>query len=109
MIRSAGSVPPLVVPDRYRNAVDVIVRRYRGNAHVVSILASGSIIHSTPDNNSDIDIHVVLDDSERRHRSNTWVDGVQVECLVNPVKQIRWYFQDETKGKNILDTETRFC
>jgi hypothetical protein len=81
--------------ERYRKAAEKFSERYKKNPHVIGILITGSVVHSTPDKNSDIDIQIILDKADWRERGNTWVDGMEVEYFMNPVKQIRKYFKGE--------------
>lgn len=80
-------------------ALSRFVEKHKKNDNVIGILVSGSYIHSKPDKNSDLDVFVVLRDSMMRERGNTWIEGIEVEYFMNPVKQIRHYFKTEVGDK----------
>lgn len=80
-------------------ALKKFVNRYKKNPRVIAILVSGSYIHSKPDKNSDLDVYIVLDKPKFRERGNTWINGVEIEYFINPVKQIRHYFKTEVGTK----------
>ena len=85
-------------PDESR-ALEQFITPYKQNPNVIGILLTGSYVHSKPDSNSDLDVHIVLKESETRERGNTWINGFEIEYFINPIKQIRYYFETE-KGKH---------
>ncbi len=58
------------------------------------ILVTGSRIHSTPQPDSDLDVHVIIA-SPRRRRRNIVLDGIEIEMFFNPAFQIRRYFTSQ--------------
>lgn len=84
---------------KFQNALNKFVEKYKNDPNVVGIIVSGSFIHSIPDKNSDIDTYIILNDSHTRERGNTFIDGVEIEYFINPIKQIREYFRTETGSK----------
>ena len=87
---------------KYEEALQKFVKRYYGNKNIIGIILTGSFVHSRPDKNSDLDIHLVLKESKTRERGNTWINGVEVEYFMNPIKQIENYFKEDfQKGKRV--------
>ncbi|MFK8102321.1 MAG: nucleotidyltransferase domain-containing protein [Saprospiraceae bacterium] len=87
------------IQKRYQEASKIYVEQEKLNQAVIGIIISGSLLYSTIDKNSDIDIHVILDPNcEYRERGNTWINGIEVEYLKNPPAQIRRYFEKEKKS-----------
>jgi predicted nucleotidyltransferase len=81
--------------DKFNKALEQFVERHKKNKNVVGIFLTGSFVHSKPDKNSDLDVWVVLKNSKIRERGNTWINGVEVEYFMNPVKQVKVYFKEE--------------
>ncbi len=94
--------------ERFRNALDLFASRMRRNRRVIAIIATGSVIHSKPDKNSDLDVFVLLDKSKTRERGNTWIDGVEVEYFANPVNQVRYELKAE-RASNSAATAYMFA
>jgi hypothetical protein len=75
------------------------VEQEKLNKDVIGIIVSGSMMYSTIDKNSDIDIHVILDSKcDYRERGNIWIRGIEVEYFKNPPLQIESYFEKEKKS-----------
>lgn len=85
----------MIIEKKYKEALDIFVEKHKKNINVIAILVSGSIIHSKPDKNSDLDVHIILRESASRERGNTWINGVEVEYFINPINQIEHYFKTE--------------
>jgi hypothetical protein len=81
--------------ERFRHALDLFASRVRRNPRVIGIIATGSVVSSKPDKNSDLDVFILLDKSQTRERGNTWVNGVEVEYFSNPVRQVRYELKQE--------------
>jgi hypothetical protein len=85
------------IPAKYKPLVERFIAPYKKNPNVVGIVVTGSVVHGTPDKNSDVDVQIILKKGDWRERGNTWVDGVEFEYLINPVAQIKLYFANETQ------------
>ena len=81
--------------EKFNKALEEFVNKHKKNKNVVGIFLTGSFVHSKPDKNSDLDVWLVLKDSKIRERGNTWINGVEVEYFMNPVKQVKVYFKEE--------------
>jgi len=82
---------------RYQEVAKQYIATEAEKAEVIGIVICGSLAYSKLDKNSDIDIHVILDEScNYRERGNTWMNDIEVEYFKNPARQIRAYFQAET-------------
>jgi|SRR3989339_43673 len=84
---------------KFEKVLKKFVDKQIKNQHVIGILVAGSYVHSKPDKNSDLDIHVVLDESKFRERGNTWIDGIEIEYFINPISQIKAYYKEEVGEK----------
>lgn len=63
---------------------------------IIGILACGSYIVGHPSAHSDLDVHIILEDSvDYRERGNKFVDGLLIEYFSNSPSQIRKYFRDD--------------
>ena len=76
-------------------ALNKFTDKHKKNRHVIAVLVTGSYIHSEPDKNSDLDVCIVVDESKTRERGNTWINGVEIEYFINPVKQVKHSFKTE--------------
>lgn len=84
---------------RYADALNIFTEPYKKDKNVIGIILSGSTVNAKPDKNSDLDVFMVTKESKTRTRGNTWVNGIEIEYFINPVKQIEFYFKDELKMK----------
>jgi predicted nucleotidyltransferase len=85
--------------EKFDKVLKIFVDKHKKNPNVLAVLVSGSYIHQTPDKNSDLDVYVLLEKAKMRERGNTWINGVEIEYFVNPVNQVRYYFETETGSK----------
>lgn len=61
---------------------------------IQGVLVCGFYITGKPTSHSDLDVHIVLKDNcDYRVKLNRIVDGLMIECFINPPKQIRKYFE----------------
>src|SRR3989344_3758665 len=88
----------MVMQEKFQQALQKFVDKHKKNSNVIGIFLTGSFIHSKPDKNSDLDVYVLTKDSKFRERGNTWIDGVEIEYFINPVKQVEQYFKEEGDG-----------
>lgn len=85
--------------EKFEKAVEKFIDFVKDDKEIIGILITGSFISSELDKNSDVDIHLILDEKcNYRERGNTWIDGVEVEYFKNPPRQIRSYFKKETES-----------
>jgi predicted nucleotidyltransferase len=76
--------------------IELVVQRLRSefNVDLLGVLAGGSRLRDEGDAHSDLDIVVVISRPQRR-RWNVMMAGVEIEMFVNPLFQMRRYFEDE--------------
>ena len=87
----------LIQKEIYKKAIEKFVENLKADKEIICVLVSGSYVHTKLDKHSDIDIHLILDEScDYRERGNVWIDGVEIEYFKNPPQQIRSYFKQET-------------
>jgi hypothetical protein len=84
------------VPDpapRYWQALDQVVTDLQAEfgPDLLGILWAGSVAAGTPFAESDLDVYGVIGLPWRQRRTR-WVEGVEVELFLNPVRQIRSEF-----------------
>ena len=60
------------------------------NEHVLGVLFYGSYLSGFNTKNSDIDLHVIFDNSDLEHliRGNTYVDGTRIEYFEKTIDSI---------------------
>ena len=72
--------------------------RYSKDKNVLGIILTGSYVYGILDKNSDLDICIITKNSKTLERGSTWVDNVEIDYFISPLKQIEAYFQqDKTK------------
>ena len=83
----------------FQKACQQFVEIQKQDDDVIGIIVTGSYIHGNLHENSDIDIHLILDEKcEYRERGNTWINGIEIEYFKNTPQQIRKYFVEEMKS-----------
>jgi predicted nucleotidyltransferase len=76
---------------------------------VIGFLVCGSYVTGNPTEHSDIDIHIVVNNTvDWRERGNKVIDGYLIEYFVNPPDQIREYFREDY-GDYRMDSQTQFA
>jgi len=96
------------IKGKYKKALEKFVEKYRTNKNVIGIILSGSFVHSKLDKNSDLDVFIVLKEGLKEERGNTWIDGIEIEYFMNPVKQVEEYFKREKNGGDSPSTAHMF-
>jgi predicted nucleotidyltransferase len=88
----------------WEKATKNFLKKWRNKKEVVGALVCGSYVTGRPTENSDIDIHIILDDScTWRQKGNEIVDGFLIEYFVNPPHQIKKYFESDYQNNKIID------
>ena len=80
-------------------ALKKFLENYISDSNVVGILLSGSHVHGDANKYADMDIHIVLKESETRERGNLLIENVEIEYFINPIVQIENYFEIEYPQK----------
>ena len=81
--------------EKFQQALQKFVDKHKKNKNVIGIFLTGSFIHSKPDKNSDLDVYILTNKSKFRERGNTWINEVEIEYFINPIKQVESYFEEE--------------
>ncbi len=83
----------------WEKAVETFIAPWKEDDRVLAAIVCGSYALGMPREHSDIDIHIVLSDLESwRERGNVVVDGYLIEYFINPVRQVRTYFEEDYDG-----------
>ncbi len=83
------------LPSKVQSVVQKFVNRAIERFHPLGIILVGSFTKDYHGPNSDVDIYIVVPDQDWRIRGNTWLDGIELEYFVNPVRQIEAYMEHE--------------
>jgi predicted nucleotidyltransferase len=76
---------------------------------VTGFLVCGSYVTGNPTEHSDIDLHIILDDTvDWRERGNRIIDSYLVEYFANSPDQIRKYYREDYEG-NRMHSQTQFA
>lgn len=75
---------------------------YLNNKHVLGILFYGSYFTGVNTSNSDIDIHIILDNDNPEHliRGNKFVDGTRIEYFEKPIENIYQIIEEDYTSQN---------
>ena len=75
---------------------------YLNNEHVLGILFYGSYLTGFNTKNSDIDLHIIFDDSIKENiiRGNKIIDGVRIEYFEKPIGDILKTIDDDFNNQN---------
>ena len=80
----------------WREKLEKFLNDFKYKDDVIGVLACGSYITGKPTSHSDLDVHIILKkDCDYRLRTTKFVDGLLIECFVNPADQIRKYMQED--------------
>ena len=101
---------------KWEEKLNIFLESFEHKNDVIGILVCGSYITGTTSTHSDLDVHIILEDTvDYRERGNKIIDGLLIEYFSNPANQIRKYFEEDYKelrpmsqtqfvtGKIILD------
>ena len=84
--------------------VDKFLNKYKDEDYFIGAILSGSYAAGNGNENSDIDIYIIANDSINfRERGMKLIDGQLVEYFINPVRQIKKYLEEEQDNKDCLD------
>lgn len=90
-----------------QNIEEIILRfisqmKYIENEHVLGCFFYGSFLTGYYNNNSDIDLHIIFDDSEpeRLIRGNKHIDGIRIEYFEKPIKDIYLSIENDFENQN---------
>lgn len=97
--------------------LQLFLKDWQYHDHTIGILVCGSYITGSPSSHSDLDVHMILEESvDFRERGNRYIDGLLIEYFANTPAQIRAYFKEDyaalqpmsqtqfATGKILLDT-----
>lgn len=65
-------------------------KNYLQDEHILGVLFYGSYKHGLNNQNSDIDLHIIYDDSDPEHliRGNTFINGIRIEYFEKTISEI---------------------
>ena len=75
---------------------------YLNNEHVLGVLFYGSYLTGVNTANSDIDLHIILDNEEPNHliRGNKIIDGTRIEYFEKPIEDIYQTIKEDYNSQN---------
>ncbi|MCH8519311.1 MAG: nucleotidyltransferase domain-containing protein [Nanoarchaeota archaeon] len=81
---------------KIKQIIDIFLQNWIHKEEVEVIFICGSYVTGNPSKHSDIDVHIVTNNSiHTRVRGNKIINGVLVEYFVNPLCQVESYFKEE--------------
>lgn len=93
----------------WESKLDKFLENFEHKQDLIGIIVCGSYITGNPSNHSDLDVHLLLNDTcEYRERGNRVIDGLLIEYFANPPKQILSYFNEDLKDKSLM-CQTQFA
>ena len=82
--------------DKWKIALKEFLKDYEEDDDVIGAILCGSYASGNQNDNSDIDVYLVLKDSvSYRERGNTESNSYLIEYFMNPVRKIKEYMQKE--------------
>ena len=81
------------------------INNYLQDEHILGVLFYGSYKHGLNNQNSDIDLHIIYDDSNPEHliRGNTFVNGIRIEYFEKTISEI---YNNVEEGYTTQDNAT---
>ncbi|MCL2199699.1 MAG: nucleotidyltransferase domain-containing protein [Defluviitaleaceae bacterium] len=93
----------------WKNKLNTFLSDFEYADDIVGVLVCGSYITGNPTSHSDLDVHIILDNSVKyRERGNKIVDGLLIEYFANPPNQILKYFEEDFQEKSLM-CQTQFA
>lgn len=84
----------------WENSLQQFLKKWENRKEVIGAIVCGSYVTGNPSNHSDIDIHILLDESiSWRERGNEIIDGILIEYFANPIKRHHQYLEEELKSR----------
>ena len=88
----------------FEKAVNTFIGSLDCKDQIIGAIICGSYVTGNPSDHSDIDLHLLLDEScDRRERGNTYVDGFLIEYFLNPVRQHYRYAEEDCWNRRIVN------
>lgn len=85
----------------WEKALHQFLEQYRNLPFVEGIILCGSYATGNQNKHSDIDVHIVLSDTEKwRERGNCFVEGFLIEYFINPIFQIEKSFTKDYENRS---------
>jgi len=92
----------------WEERLNKFIDTFEHKADMIGILVCGSFITGNPSSHSDLDVHIILNESvDYRERGNKIVDGLLIEYFANPPRQIRSYFKEDYQSISPM-SQTQF-
>lgn len=75
---------------------------YLENEHVLGIFFYGSFLTGYNNKNSDIDLHVIFDDSDPKHliRGSKYIEGIRIEYFEKPLNDLYLSIDNDYQNQN---------
>ena len=84
----------------WKLALNEFIKPYMQDEDVEAILLVGSYAVGNQNENSDIDVYVILkDDVDYRERGNKLVEGYLIEYFINPIYKVKEYLLEDKRGR----------
>lgn len=76
--------------------------KYIENEHVLGVFFYGSFQTGYNNKNSDIDLHVIFDNSDQEHliRGNQYIDGIRIEYFEKPLDDLYLSIDNDYQNQN---------
>lgn len=91
----------------YLNVNNIIIKfinkmGYLENKHVLGCFFYGSFLTGYNTKNSDIDLHIIFDNSDPKHliRGNEYIDGIRVEYFEKPINDLYLSVDNDFSNQN---------
>jgi len=86
--------------NKIKNFIDEM--GYLNNEHVLGILFYGSYLTGFNNKNSDIDLHIIFDNDDKKHlvRGNKIIDDIRIEYFEKPIEEIYQIVEDDYNTQN---------
>ena len=90
--------------EKYLEIINKFIEKmdYRNNSHYLGIYFYGSSQTGFSNENSDIDLHIIFDDSDKEHiyRGITYIDGIKIEYFEKNINDLYLSLENDIKERN---------
>ena len=90
--------------EKYLNIIDKFITKmdYRNNSHFLGVYFYGSCLTGFNNSSSDIDLHIIFDDSDLKHiyRGVCYIEGIKIEYFEKCISDVYLSVKNDIKECN---------
>mgnify|MGYP003312737545 CR=1 FL=1 len=101
-----------IIMDKYLNIINKFINKmnYKNNSRFLGVYFYGSCLTGFNGDDSDIDLHIIFDDSDSKHifRGVSYIDGVKIEYFEKCISDVYLSVKNDIKDRCASTIERLF-